>query len=195
MNPLNAANEPSTHRSLLERARAGSDDGWRTLVQGYGPVVYGWIRRCGVQSADAADVMQETFIAVSRSISRFDADRSGATFRGWLWTIAKNKLRDRQRRDARGVATAIGGIDWDAVEQADPPSEIAEDKQAIQMRLLEVLRGSIEPKTWTMFYRVVVEGHDVAAVAEDMHVSRWNVYKARARVLRRLRQEIHGVEE
>lgn len=158
-------------------------------------MVYGWIRRCGVQSADAADVMQETFIAVLRAIGRFDADRSGSTFRGWLWTIAKNKMRDRQRLDTRDAAVAIGGMDWDAVERVHPPSEIVDDQRGIQMQMLEVLRGSIEPKTWTMFYRVIVEGHDAADVAEDMHVSRWTVYKARARVLSRLRQEMKGMEE
>lgn len=195
LNPLRTADEPSTHRSLLQRAQAGSDDGWRTLVQIYGPVVYGWIRRCGVQSADAADVMQETLMAVSQAIGRFDGDRTGATFRGWLWTIAKNKMRDRQRLDARGDAVAIGGVDWDIVEGADPPSEIVDDKRGIELRMLEILRTKIEPKTWAMFYRVVVEGHDTIAVAEDMHVSRWTVYKARARVLKRLRQEMQGVEE
>ncbi|MGB7324387.1 MAG: sigma-70 family RNA polymerase sigma factor [Rubripirellula sp.] len=185
------AEEPSTHLSLLDRARDGDDEGWRMLIQVYGPLVYGWIRRCGVQSADAADVMQETFLAVSKALGRFDADRSGATFRGWLWTIAKHKLRDRQRADARGPAFIdVTAIEWSVVDDADPPSEMDDDVASVRLRMLEVLRASMDARTWQMFWRTAVDGCDPATVADEMHVSRWAVYKARARVLQRLKKEL-----
>jgi len=180
------------------------------LVQVYGPLVYGWIRRCGVQSADAADVMQDTFLAVSKSLPRFDAERTGTSFRGWLWTIAKHKLRDRQRSDARQVVADEDSGYRDALEKnaiqaaaqedsatgedADPPSTLDEDSRAIQLRVLELLRTSIQPRTWQMFCRTAIDGCDAGDVAEEMNVSRWTVYKARARVLRRLRDEMRGFE-
>ena len=99
--------EPSTNASLLRRAQSGSADGWSMLVQVYGPIVYRWIRRCGVQSADAADIMQETFLSVTSALPRFDAHSPSSSFRGWLWTIARNKLRDRGRRD--GVISFVDG--------------------------------------------------------------------------------------
>ncbi|MCM2370487.1 RNA polymerase sigma factor [Aporhodopirellula aestuarii] len=198
MNPP-TRDEPSTHRSLLDRARDGNDDGWRMLVQVYGPVVYGWIRRCGVQSADAADIMQETFLSASKSLAHFDAERTGATFRGWLWTIAKHKLRDRQRAEAREPAQGNESIEKLAAEQwhlddADPPSEIDDDLQSVRIRMLELLRTSIQPRTWQMFWRTAVDGCDPGDVADEMNVSRWTVYKARARVLQRLREEMCGFE-
>ncbi|TWT68156.1 RNA polymerase sigma factor [Crateriforma conspicua] len=183
--------EPSTHPSLLDRARLGDDEGWHTLVQVYGPIVYRWIRRCGVQSADAADVMQDTFLSVAKALPKFDLDRSGATFRGWLWTIARNKLRDRQRADQRSpISLDDADLRWSEQDDAHPPSELADDVQSIQKRLLQVLRHSTDPKTWQMFLRTAVEGCDPAIVAKEMCVSRWTVYKARARVLQRLRKEL-----
>ena len=183
MNP-GAVEEPSTHPSLLERARYGDDEGWQMLVQVYGPIVYRWIRRCGAQSADAADVMQETFLAVAKALPRFNLDQTGATFRGWLWTIARNKLRDRQRADQRSPIVLDGeALQWAERESSDPPSELADDVQSIQNRMLQVLRQSTDPKTWQMFWRTAVEGCDPATVAADLNVSRWTVYKARARVL------------
>lgn len=201
--PARTRDEPSTHRSLLDRARHGDDEGWRVLVQVYGPVVYGWIRRCGVQSADAADVMQDTFLAVSKSLARFDAEQPGASFRGWLWTIAKHKLRDRQRIDAREVAPAGEEAAFEKaaekmavrishLDDVDPPSNLDADTHSIRLRMLEVLRTSIQPATWRMFWRTTVDGCDPADVAEEMNVSRWTVYKARARVLQRLRDEMRG---
>lgn len=196
MNPR-TVQEPSTHPSLLERAKRGGDDDWRLLVQVYGPVVYGWIRRCGAQPADAADVMQDTFMAVAKSLERFDAERPDATFRGWLWTIAKNKLRDRQRANAPYIGTGdqqtheqLAGLAWETGDDSDPPSSLEEDTRAIRWRMIEALRESFEPKTWQMFWATTIEGRDAQEVADTMSVSRWTVYKARARVLQRLQQQL-----
>ncbi len=200
--------EPSTDRSLLSRARQGSDQGWRILVQIYGPIVYGWIRRCGRQPADAADVMQETFMAAAAALGRFDDRRDGNSFRGWLWTIARNKLRDQQRRERQ--PSAIGGSDAQLrlqqipdsandpltrLEQDEPPSTLENDRRAIRLRALECLRQSIDPRSWKMFWEATVQGRDPQIIADEMGVSRWAVYKARARVLQRLREELAGLEE
>jgi RNA polymerase sigma-70 factor, ECF subfamily len=194
-----ATQEPSTHLSLLERAKLGNDDDWRLLVQVYGPLVYGWIRRCGAQPADAADVMQDTFLAVAKSLERFDAERPDATFRGWLWTIAKNRLRDRQRANGAYIGTGdpltqqtLDHVAWDRTGCLDPPSSMEEDTRAIRWRMIEALRDSFEPKTWQMFWATMIEGRDAQDVADAMNVTRWTVYKARARVLQRLQQELRG---
>lgn len=62
----------STSVSLLERVRQNDASAWRRFVQLYGPLTYAWARRYGFQSEDAADVMQETLIAVNRAIGEFD---------------------------------------------------------------------------------------------------------------------------
>ncbi len=58
----------STSFSLLHRVRADDQDGWRRLVRLYGPLVLFWCRRAGVPHADRADVFQEVFRALARSI-------------------------------------------------------------------------------------------------------------------------------
>ncbi|MCC7334750.1 MAG: sigma-70 family RNA polymerase sigma factor [Pirellulaceae bacterium] len=107
----------STSPSLLLRACGGESLAWQRMVQIYGPLVYNWARRTGLQPQDAADVAQETFAAVSTRLSRFDPQQAGATFRGWLWTITRNKAADFVRaRDAQ--PRARGG--------SDPAREFAE---------------------------------------------------------------------
>jgi len=87
------------------------------------------MRRCGVQSADAADIMQETFLSVISAISRLEMTGADVSFRGWLWTIARNKLRDRQRRTL--AADVVDGSEAGRLlethvcnqhDDADPPS-------------------------------------------------------------------------
>lgn len=48
---------------------------------------------------DASDLTQEVFSAVAGAIERFLHSPEQGTFRGWLWTISRNKLRDHFRRD------------------------------------------------------------------------------------------------
>ena len=64
---------PSTRASLLLRLRDPQDhEAWIEFVTLYEPVIYRLLRRNGLQDADAREIMQELFLAVSRSIDRWD---------------------------------------------------------------------------------------------------------------------------
>src|SRR5579872_2380249 len=97
----------STSSSLLARARSQAPGAWERLADLYCPLVYGWARRAGLRAEDAADVVQDVFRAVLAHLSSFRRERSGDTFRGWLWTITRNKVRDLQRRQS-GQPLAAG---------------------------------------------------------------------------------------
>src|SRR6059058_233713 len=84
---------PPTSASLLVRIRDGRDqDAWRELVEVYAPVVYGFARKRGLQDADAADVMQDVLRSVARAAERLNYDPSRGSFRGWLYTVSRNKI-------------------------------------------------------------------------------------------------------
>src|SRR5260370_42386068 len=84
---------PQTRGSLLVQRRDGANGGaWQECVKLYGPVVYGFARKRGLQDADAADLMQDVMRSVSTAIGRLDYDRQQGTFRGWLFTITRNKI-------------------------------------------------------------------------------------------------------
>ena len=66
---------PETRLSLLVRIRdPGDAEAWRKFVQVYASVVYGFARKRGLQDADAADLMQEVFRAVSSAIGKLEYD-------------------------------------------------------------------------------------------------------------------------
>ncbi len=184
----------STAVSLLVAACDGQTDAWRRLVQIYGPLVYGWCRHLGRQPADASDATQEVLLSVSRDLPRFDPAVAGATFRGWLWTITRRRLADQARRQARCIQQTDGSLAGVAQPvDAEPPTDAVSDRVAVLSRAVALLRDQFEPVTWQAFWATVAEGRDPAAVAADLGVSRWAVYKARARVLQRLREQLEGL--
>ncbi len=174
----------TTSPSLLGRATSGDPLAWQRMVQIYGPLVYSWARRTGLQPQDAADVTQETFTAVSNRLAAYDGQRSGATFRGWLWTITRNKaadlVRNRQSQPgARGGSTNLANLNAlsakaleSVSDNADSQPEVASDQREIIRRVLAILRSSFEPTTWQAFWRTVVDGCTPDEVATELSLSR-----------------------
>jgi RNA polymerase sigma-70 factor (ECF subfamily) len=183
-----------TSASLLDRVRANEDEAWRRFVQLYSPLVYSWAKRSGLKNQDAADVLQEVFHAVARRIGSF---RSGAgSFRGWLWVITRNKVRDHFRA---GAAEPVGGTDMQNRLQEVPESEPESwsesgdcSRAALVTRAAQLIRDDFEPHTWQAFWRLAVENHPARDIATDLGMTVDAVYQAKARVLRRLREELHG---
>jgi RNA polymerase sigma-70 factor (ECF subfamily) len=145
--------------------------------------------------------MQDVFAAVHSAIGRFERDRPDGTFRGWLWTITRNKIRDHARRTA-GEAVASGGTDayrrlaelpeqW-ADDSADPHDR--RELSALFRRGVELIRGEFEDRTWQAFWRTVIDERPTDEVAAELGVSSNAVRQYKSRVLRRLRQELGDLD-
>ena len=95
-----------TDIELVESARGGDDDAFRQLVERHTRSIYRTAYRITGNSADADDVVQETFLRAYRALASFDAR---ASFTTWLHRIGVNCSLDlidsRKRRDARIEAT------------------------------------------------------------------------------------------
>jgi RNA polymerase sigma-70 factor (ECF subfamily) len=185
----------STSHTLLERVRLRDAAAWRRFVELYGPVVFAWARRASLQTHDAADVVQEVFQAVAGGITRFRLEQSGDTFRGWLRTITLNKVRD-QFRNRPNYALGAAAIDelparLAAEDEADSRSGRAVAELA--HRALTLLQTEFETNTWRAFLRTAVDGLSPADAAAELGLSTAAVYKAKSRVLNKLRRELDGL--
>lgn len=188
-----------TSVSLIIRAGNDDDDAWERLCRLYGPVIYTWAKNSGLQPQDASDVMQEVFATLMRNLSKFQKRTHSDSFRGWLWTVTRNKVRDlhRQRQsseEAAGGSTALYRFN-DLPDE--PPSELSDEGKPefnqLWSRALNLVQNDFEPQTWQAFWRTVVLAEQPAAVAEDLGVSVWTIYKAKSRVLQRIREEFNGI--
>jgi RNA polymerase sigma-70 factor (ECF subfamily) len=187
--------------SLLERVMARDGEAWSKLCRLYGPLVYRWAREAGLQDQDAADIGQEVFATVEARIATFRHDRSGDTFRGWLWTITRHKLGDHFRHRAARPAAAGGTDAYQRLQELPESSAEFESRSsassggagaqaALLYRELEILRDEFESSTWQAFWRTVIDGQSSAQIAADLGLTPHAVRQAKYRVLQRLRSEL-----
>jgi RNA polymerase sigma-70 factor (ECF subfamily) len=208
---MNSSDEPTpreegppsstaTSRSLLEQVKADDAAAWDRLVGLYAPLVYRWCRRADLPEQEIADVFQEVFQAVAAHITAFRRDRAGDTFRGWLRTITRNKVRDHFRKLGREPGGA-GGTEAQllfarlpdappAEGEGDDDSDGRRSDPGLFGRALELLRGEFEERTWRAFWLTAVEDRSPADVAPELGMSPGAVRVAKSRVLRRLREEL-----
>jgi RNA polymerase sigma factor (sigma-70 family) len=193
---------PVTRASLLVRIRDGDDkDAWRQFVRLYAPVVYGFARKRGLQDADAADLMQEVLRSVATAAGRLEYDPRRGSFRGWLYTVTRNKIfnfLDGRRRQARGSG------DSGAQERLEEEPDRGQDPAALwdreyERRLFglaaEQVRGEFQEATWQAFWQTAVEGRGAREVGEQLAMSPGAVYVAKSRVLARLREQVQQLQD
>lgn len=112
----------------------GRADAFAEIYDRLAPRAFGLARRILGGSA-AEDVLQESFLAVWRGASRFDAERGSAA--GWILTITRNRSLDRLRheraRPTSAVATGDRVTDLPGEEVA-LPDRVVRDEDALQVR-------------------------------------------------------------
>lgn len=182
----------STPPTLLDRLREPADQAaWERFVTLYAPVLEHWARRQGLREADVADLVQEVLLKVFRALPTYER-RPGTPFRAWLGTIARNQCADFRRR--RGTRPLPGS---DGLSGADDPRggdlEEVEHRRIVVHRTLDAIRPEFEPKTIEIFTRLMVDGKPVREVAAELGLEPAAVYKAKNRVLTRLRRELDGL--
>ena len=82
--------------ALVRRCVAGDAAAWQEIVQQYNRRIYNICCRFSGSPDDAADLTQEAFIKVYRTLGSFDGTR--AAFMTWVTTITRNLLVDHFRR-------------------------------------------------------------------------------------------------
>lgn len=187
-----------THPSLLWQLRDVADaPAWERFVELYTPLVFRFVRKRGLQEADAADVAQDVMKSVAGAIRQFDYEPARGGFRNWLFTVTRSKLSDFFEQQRRAPA-ALGGTEMMRYIQ-EQPGDIGQTEWDREYRLrmfhwaAERVRTEFKTPTWEAFWRTAVNGQPVGTVANDLGLSEGAVYIARSRVIARLRQQVRSV--
>jgi RNA polymerase sigma factor (sigma-70 family) len=182
----------ATRFSLLVRLRDPRDDrAWAQFVELYAPLVFGFARKHGLQDADAADLTQDVLQAVSGGIRRLDYDPRRGSFRGWLFTVARNKLRNflaAQRRPDRCTGDPEGLLPDVPAREEDHAWWDREYERQVFSWAAEQARSAFQDSTWQAFWQTAVEGKTGPQVARALGLSVAAVYLAKGRVMARLKQ-------
>ena len=189
-----------TRESLLLRARAGEAGAWQDLCTLYRPLIVGWLRRQSVPAADVDDLVQEILLAVVQGLPGFEHSGRRGAFRSWLRSIAHNYSCDYWRSPARRIQAAGEGrrAEESLALLEDPESPLnrfwdEEHDRYVLRCLLQLVEIEFEPATVRAFRLVALEGATGAEAARELRTSVASVYKARSRVLQRLRELANGL--
>lgn len=190
---------PTLSSFLMSDVKQMHPEGWSRLVSTFGPVVFRWCRASGVSENDAPDVVQEVFVTVARRIADFERRRDEGSFRAWIATITRSRVRDLFRRQAK-ADNAVGGTDaWNRLQQEPELLESSIDPQQahdlILPHVMQSVQGEFEAQTWQAFWMTVVDGRLAQDVAEDLGINVASVYQAKSRVLKKLRQRMAEIPE
>ena len=82
--------------ALVRRCVAGDAAAWQEIVQQYNRRIYNICYRFSGLADDAADLTQEVFIKIYRTLNTFDGSR--AAFMTWVTTVTRNLLVDHFRK-------------------------------------------------------------------------------------------------
>jgi RNA polymerase sigma-70 factor (ECF subfamily) len=187
--------DQATSLSLLERARRRDPGAWNRLVELYRPLVLFWCARARLLGPDAEDVSQEVFAAAAQALDRFHRDQPGDTFRGWLRGVTRNQVLMFYRRNQNHPRGEGGSVVLEQLQDVADPLGNPDDQEKTEIsqlyhRALEQLRGDFEERTWQAFCRTVLDGRSPASLTAELGMTGPAIRQAKARVLRRLKEEV-----
>ena len=125
-------------------------------------------------------------------------DEPDSSYRGWLWTIARNEIRLHYRKQA-DRPQVVGGTEAnsllqqqpDLIEQDEEPAGF-DSRKSLMHRALQLVRQDFNEQTWLAFWRFTVDGQSAAEIAEDLAMNPAAVRQAKYRVLCRLREVLES---
>lgn len=174
------------HQTVLERIAAGDPAAVDECIDRYGALVWSLARRHLRQYADAEDAVQEIFIEIWRSAARFDPGiASEATF---ITMISRRRLIDRQRKQARTIATQ-SMVEEPAACSRTHGDRVDMDEDAQRARLF---MGRLRAEERRVLELALLEGLSQSQIAEAAGMPLGTVKTHARRGLMRLREMLEA---
>ncbi|MFK7769311.1 MAG: RNA polymerase sigma factor [Mariniblastus sp.] len=191
-----------TSITLLGKVRDLSDQqAWNEFVRRYTPRIFAWCKRFSLQEQDASDVTQQVLLKLVAAMQEFVYDPSQGSFRGWLKTITSNAVRDSIRKKSNQVITGDGANVWLSrlAEDAAIASLTDQIEEGYRQELLDVAESRVQlrvkPKTWEIYQHFCKMELSPKEVAEKLNVKVADVYVAKSRVVKMLRDVVLQLEQ
>jgi RNA polymerase sigma-70 factor, ECF subfamily len=179
---------------ILRGLRAGIEEAYEELIERYEQPLYGMIFRLLGSQMDAADVVQEVFLKVFRTINSF---RGQSSLRTWIYRIAVNEAHNHRRWFARHCRCQVsmdedeGGHQCPLEYTADPGRSPYDQALENENRtLIEWALARINPVFRTAVVLRDIQNLSYEEIAEILQVSLGTVKSRILRGREALRREI-----
>lgn len=180
----------TTRKSLLGRVRDREDSAaWTEFHAIYAPLLYRYARGRGLSESDAEEIRDQVLEVVVRRMPEFEYDRKRGRFKAWLYRIASGRIVDAHRR--RRELHAESGELREIADPAPRPDEIWEREwRAGHLRAaIERARHRAAARDGAIF-DLLLQECPVPEVCERLGVNANQVYKAKSRMLRAVRDAL-----
>lgn len=177
----------STPASLLDRLRQPNENAaWELFVELYSPLLFHWAKKLALQSADAADLVQDVFILLFRNLPQFEYN-SSKSFHAWLKTLFLNQHRARMR--TRRPVPAGNDLP-DLAESHVDSLEETEYRRFLIQQGFQLVQREFNAVQCEAFRQHVLFGRSAEEVASELGLRAGTVYGVKSKILSRLRQEL-----
>jgi len=178
--------EAENQKNLLTEVATGDSKSFEELTKKYGNLIWSIARRYLSNQAEAEDAVQEIFLALWQSASRFDANKgSEITF---IATIARRRLIDGLRKNNKHkiLQSIDDAISNDVFKQKSNLEKNAELSLAIG--ILETL----EKKDQELLSLSIYQGYSHVEIAKLLNLPLGTVKTKIRRNLMKIREKIKG---
>ena len=178
--------EAENRKNLLAEVATGDSKAFEELTKKYGNLIWSIARRYLSNQAEAEDAVQEIFLALWQSASRFDANKgSEITF---IATIARRRLIDGLRKNNKHkiLQSIDDAISNDVFKQKSNLEKNAELSLAIG--ILETL----EKKDQELLSLSIYQGYSHVEIAKLLNLPLGTVKTKIRRNLMKIREKIKG---
>ncbi len=168
---------------LLAAAREGAEGAWREIYLDLAPGVLGFLQARG--ACDPEALTGEVFVQIVRDLGRIEGDWRG--FRAWSFTIARNRLLDERRSEARRTLEPL----IEAEAELEGPADVERDAFARLglERVIEVL-ATLSPAQRDVVLLRVVGDLSIEQVARILGKRRGAIKQLQRRGLATLRRSL-----
>ncbi len=182
--------DTDTRVSVIIGVRNQDPDRWREFIAIYRPMLFAYLLKQGLSEADAYDVLQDVYLKLVEKIGTYDRTRT--RFRTWLFTVARNALIDKARRQ-KAHKRALD--EWARRMLDDNPSESRKMEdvwrkihcERILAHAVNTVRERTSTVVWSCFEQRIFKNRPGAEIAAELGVSTNAVFVYTCRVLKKIR--------
>lgn len=174
-------------RGLVDRARAGDQAAFETLVHGHADRLYAVVLRLTAGPEEAEEVTQESFLRAWRGMAHFDGR---SRFFTWLYRIAINEARRRAERTPPGREVPLGDQPLESRDDSRAAPHHRAEQAELRDRLEEAL-ARLPPESRVTVVLRDIEGLSTREAAQILGLKE-RAFKSR---LHRARLALRGLLE
>ncbi len=211
-----------TRWSLIGRLKDMDDQqSWQEFFDAYWKLIYSVALKAGLSDAEAQEVVQETVISVAKKMPEFKADPAAGSFKSWLLTLTRWRIVDQARkRQAKPAPNPDGGQECPPNSQTglsglqhgddsartstvdripDPGSDLEaiwneEWENNLLVAAAERVKRQVDPEQYQLFDFHVLKQWPAHKVARKLGVNLGQVYFAKYKISKLMKQEIRKLE-